>query len=78
MQISEADFFVRLATKDRYTVVFDIETGPGDAGLLEKLFAPPADLPEVGEFDESAVKVGNLKDPAKIAAKIWDEQEKHR
>ena len=38
-------------------IVFDIETGPLPADKL-----PP--------FDESSVAVGNLKDPAKVAAKI--------
>lgn len=43
------------------TMVFDIETGPLPLAQLE------AAMPE---FDPSEVKVGNLKDPALIAAKI--------
>lgn len=58
-------------------IVFDIETGP----LSEKVvlgrnpdFKPP-DRP--GEFDESTVKIGALKDPEKIAAKISAARQKH-
>jgi len=58
-------------------IVFDIETG----ALPEKIvlernpdFKPPEPL---GEFDESTVKTGALKDPEKIAAKISAAREKH-
>lgn len=43
-------------------VAFDIETGPWEG-------APP--------FDESSVKLGNLKDEEKIALKIWSEKKKY-
>lgn len=51
----------------RDTLVFDIETWPETEDVLGK-FADP--IPERIEFDPSTVKVGNLKDEAKIAAKI--------
>ena len=43
------------------TIVFDIETGPLTAAELADRIPP---------FDPSDVKVGNIKDPDKIAAKI--------
>lgn len=54
-------------------IVFDIETGPlSDERLLA--LAPPFDpekaVPHPGEFDCDAVAIGNLKDAAKIAAKV--------
>jgi hypothetical protein len=54
------------------SVVFDIETEPLSLEELGKLCDPfdPASVPHPGEFDESAVKLGNLKDAAKIAEKI--------
>lgn len=39
-----------------------------------KPFEPPK---HPGDFNESAVKIGNLKDPAKIAEKIETERKKH-
>jgi hypothetical protein len=51
-------------------IVFDIETGPLPDEQLRPLcpdFVPPQ---HPGEFDPSAVKVGNLKDAAKIQEKI--------
>lgn len=48
---------------------FDIETAPLPDDVLEKQFSftpPPAPQP----FDERQVKVGNMKDPEKIRAKI--------
>lgn len=58
-------------------IVFDIETGPlPDDQLFGR--ADPFVAPErPGEFDESAVKLGNLKDKAKIAAKIAAAREDH-
>jgi 3'-5' exonuclease len=51
------------------TIVFDIETGPlSDAELAAAL--PP--------FDPNEVKVGNLKDPEKIAAKLAEAEANHR
>lgn len=49
------------------TLVFDIETWPETDEVLGR-FADPT--PEKVAFDPSAVKVGNLKDADKIAAKI--------
>lgn len=60
-------------------ISFDIETQPRpDEELIELL--PPLDESdfEVGDFDESAVKVGNMKDPKKIAEKIEKAREDHR
>jgi len=58
-------------------IVWDIETGPLDKStVLARTpdFKPPE---RPGDFDPSAVKLGNLKDEAKIAAKIEAEREKH-
>ena len=58
-------------------VSFDIETGPLPDNFLRQLmpeFVPP---PEPGEFDESSVKVGNLKDEAKILAKVLAARQAH-
>jgi len=51
------------------TILFDVETSPLTAAEIE------AQLPE---FDESEVKVGNIKDPDKAAAKIAEAKAKHR
>jgi hypothetical protein len=48
-------------------LAFDIETGPADG--IESLIPP---------FDPSEVKVGNMKDPALIAAKIAQAEASHR
>lgn len=48
-------------------IVFDIETRPGDQ--IDHLIPP---------FDPAEVKVGNMKDPELIRAKIQDAEEKHR
>lgn len=50
-------------------VSFDIETGPLPEDKLAALMP---------EFDESTVKVGNLKDPEKIKAKIEDARSNHK
>ena len=49
-------------------IVFDIETGPLPNSELEQLIEP---------FDPAAVKVGNIKDPAKIEAKIEECRANH-
>lgn len=49
-------------------IVFDIETGPLPASEIAAM------LPE---FDPAEVKVGNLKDPEKIAAKIAEAKANH-
>jgi len=52
-------------------IVFDIETGPLPDEELQKLLPDFDETPFlVGEFDESSVKLGNMKDPAKIKEKI--------
>jgi hypothetical protein len=48
-------------------LAFDIETGPADG--IESLIPP---------FDPAEVKVGNMKDPALIAAKIAQAEASHR
>lgn len=53
-------------------VVFDIETGPLPDEQLSAI-VPAFDRNSIvhpGEFDRASVKVGNLKDPAKIQEKI--------
>lgn len=49
-------------------LIFDIETGPDDKRLMDHWSYP--DFAELGDFDPSSVKTGNLKDAAKIAEKI--------
>lgn len=52
-------------------IVFDIETGPLPDEELQKLLLDFDETPFlVGEFDESSVKLGNMKDHAKIKEKI--------
>ena len=51
------------------TYVFDIETGPLPMAELTAMLPP---------FDPSEVKVGNLKDPEKVAEKIAQAREEHR
>jgi len=56
-------------------LVFDIETAPEPDDVLEELFSFDESAVKnyrllTAEFDPSAVKVGNMKDPAKIEAKI--------
>jgi len=58
-------------------IAFDIETGPLPDDDLRQLFEPPPLPPMPGEFDPSAVKVGNLKDAAKIAEKIESAKQAH-
>ena len=48
-------------------LVFDIETGPLPWEQIAPLYVPPAALPP---WDESMVKYGNAKDPAKRAEKL--------
>ena len=49
-------------------IVFDIETGPLPLEHLQQSMPP---------FDESEVKVGNLKDPEKISTKIAEARASH-
>ena len=58
-------------------LIWDIETGPLDDEFVAKFspeFTPP---PHPGEFSPASVKTGNLKDAAKIAAKIEDARAAH-
>lgn len=62
-------------------LIFDCETGPLPEEQLRELL-PPFDESTVeglvtGEFDPSSVKVGNLKDQAKIAEKIEQARAAH-
>ena len=61
-------------------IVFDIETGPLPWGILKDRI-PPFDeekaVPHPGDFDPMAVAIGNLKDQAKIDAKIDEARGKH-
>lgn len=61
-------------------IVFDIETGPLPADQLAAVmpaFDEVAAVPDVGPFDPASVAVGNLKDPAKIQAKIDEARARH-
>lgn len=61
-------------------IVFDIETGPLPWGRLKDLvpaFDEVAAVPDMGVFDPASVAVGNLKDHAKIDAKVADARAKH-
>jgi uncharacterized protein YprB with RNaseH-like and TPR domain len=51
------------------TILFDVETGPLPESELAVLMPP---------FDPAEVKVGNLKDPEKIAAKIAEAEANHK
>lgn len=66
------DFRFSCATGEELTLmpvlVFDIETGPLPAMELSRMRP---------EFDPASVKVGNLKDEAKIAAKVETAREEH-
>lgn len=58
-------------------LIFDIETGPLPDEQL-KAFLPPFVPPKhPGEFDPASVKIGNLKDEAKIAAKVEEARAAH-
>lgn len=64
-----------MALKNNVCVVFDIETGPlPDEVLRERFVFKPEQVKDYGllsqEFDPSSVKMGNLKDPEKIRAKL--------
>jgi hypothetical protein len=61
-------------------IAFDIETGPLELEKIKQVLPPfdPSSLgPHPGKFDPSSVKTGNLKDQAKIDAKIADAQTAH-
>jgi hypothetical protein len=54
-------------TRTGAAIHFDIETGPRPWPEIEQFFEPPE---PPGEFDPKSIKLGNLKDPAKIAEKM--------
>ena len=58
-------------------IAFDIETGPLADGVLAKICHEFTAPPHPGEFDPASVKCGNLKDKAKIEAKINEAREAH-
>ena len=58
-------------------IIFDIETGPLSQEQVLALSPPPPDLPHPGEFAAESVKLGQMKDPAKIEAKIAEARAKH-
>lgn len=59
-------------------IVFDIETKPLPLDEIKRILGPfEPSLKHPGEFDESAIKTGNLKDPLKISAKIEAAREEH-
>lgn len=67
-------------TAESDVIVFDIETGPIDEDFIRELlpdFDPDSMGDPPGEFDESSVKLGNLKDQEKIRAKIEKAREDH-
>lgn len=62
-------------------LIFDIETGCLPEEQLREVYVP-LDESEIdglveGEFDPASVKCGNLKDPAKIAAKVEEARQAH-
>lgn len=61
-------------------IVWDIETAPLPIDQLQQIYQP-LDVDSLGqppgEFDPSSVKTGNMKDQAKIEAKIAEAREKH-
>lgn len=59
-------------------IIFDIETGPLPLDVIKRTMPPFEQLAKhPGEFDPTKVKVGNLKDEAKIQAKIEEARAKH-
>lgn len=58
-------------------IVFDIETGPLPDDVLRKRTKPFEPEPHPGEFHAVSVKVGNMKDEAKIKEKIDKAKQVH-
>lgn len=60
-------------------IVFDIETGSLPMDRLREILPAfdPANVPHPGTFEPKSIKVGNLKDQAKIDAKIDDARIAH-
>lgn len=57
--------------------VFDIETGPLDRDYVLSMCDPFRPYCKPAPFDPSTVKIGNLKDQAKINAKIDEAEQKY-
>jgi hypothetical protein len=62
-----------------HPIIFDIETGPLPMDRIKEIMPEfdPSEIVHPGEFDQAKVKVGNLKDQAKIIAKINAAREAH-
>ncbi len=58
-------------------IVFDIETGPLPEDVVLANASPFEPLPHPGQFDPDSVKLGNIKDQAKIDAKIAEKRAEH-
>lgn len=60
------------------SLIIDIETSGLPVEQLEPIFAANyTPLAHPGEFDQSSVKTGHLKDPAKIEAKLQEARDAH-
>ena len=59
------------------SIVFDIETGPLSEAELHAVFEPPQPPEQPGEFNPDSVKLGNLKDEAKIQERIEKAKQEH-
>jgi hypothetical protein len=57
------------------SIIFDIETGPRPWAEIEQFYEAPEPMPP---FDESMVKYGQLKDPAKRAEKLAEVKTKYQ
>ena len=58
-------------------IVFDIETGPLPEEIVLERAKPYVPLEHPGFFNPDSVKLGNIKDPEKIKAKIVEASAKH-
>lgn len=58
-------------------LIFDIETGPLSQDQILKQVKPFKPPPPPGEFDPASIKLGNLKDQAKIAEKLAKAADDH-
>ena len=58
-------------------IIFDIETGPLSEEIVLERAKPYTPLEHPGLFNPDSVKLGNIKDPEKIKAKIVEASAKH-
>jgi hypothetical protein len=58
-------------------IIFDIETGPLSEEQVLAISGQPPELSHPGEFSQNSVKLGVMKDPAKIEAKVAEARAKH-